>query len=245
MELQLSQLQWFEVIWLGVTFFAALYVGFGLCSLFFTCFVLPSCGIGRVINEQPVARGQLWREITCSFVSILVFGVGLIVPWYLYQIGWLRLAQSAGGWQIALEMAALVVWNEVHFYANHRLLHTRVLRRFHLVHHKSIRTTPWSTYSFHPIEALMLGSVILLPAVLHDFSLTALVFIPVWSIVLNNVGHSNYASGRPVWFDFLSRASAHHALHHTNYHGNYGFFTPWLDRWCGTEVTAATARKAQ
>src|SRR5690606_40504614 len=92
-------------------------------------------------------------------------------PWGLLQLGWARLDPDAGAGRIALEILALVAWNDVHFWINHRLLHTRLLRRFHLPHHRSVVTTPFSTYSFHPVEALMLGNVILLPMVLHDFSL--------------------------------------------------------------------------
>ena len=82
-------------------------------------------------------------------------------------------------------MAVLLVWNDIHFYANHRLLHTRWLRRFHAQHHRSLVTTPFSTYSFHPLEAALLGNVILLPMLLHDFSFAALLSLPVMSLLLN------------------------------------------------------------
>lgn len=53
-------------------------------------------------------------------------------------------------------------------------------------------TTPWSTYSFHPIEALMLGNIILLPMLVHDFYFWSLASVPVLSLILNLIGHSNY-----------------------------------------------------
>jgi sterol desaturase/sphingolipid hydroxylase (fatty acid hydroxylase superfamily) len=46
-------------------------------------------------------------------------------------------------------------------------------------------TTPWSTYSFHPIEALMLGNIILLPMLVHDFYFWSLASVPVLSLILN------------------------------------------------------------
>ena len=54
-----------------------------------------------------------------------------------------------------------------------------VLVRFHGDHHRSYVTTPWSTYSFHPLEALMLGNIILLPMLVHDFYFWSLAAVPV------------------------------------------------------------------
>ena len=73
----------------------------------------------------------------------------------------------------------LAVWNDVHFWLNHRLLHLPWLRRFHGAHHRSMVTTPFATYSFHPVEALLLGNVILPPMLVHDFSFWSLASLPV------------------------------------------------------------------
>ena len=62
----------------------------------------------------------------------------------------------------------------------------------------------------------------------------ALIFLPVWSIFINTLSHSNC--------DLLPTGKAHsilgfirhHQSHHTHYHGNYGFFFNHLDRWFGT-----------
>src|SRR5690606_12989108 len=137
-------------------------------------------------------------------------------------------------------------WNELHFYISHRLLHTPWLRRFHATHHRSHIATPFSTYAFHPVEALMLGSVPLLPMLAHDFSFFALASLPVMSIALNTLGHSNYefSSTAPArgWLD----ASRRHHLHHACYHGNYGFLLSVFDRLLGTALPpgAADARMA-
>jgi Delta7-sterol 5-desaturase len=131
----------------------------------------------------------------------------------------------------------LVVWNEAHFYVCHRALHLPALRRFHLPHHRSIVTTPWATYAFHPIEALMLGSVLLIPMLLHDFSFAALIATPLFSLLFNNIGHSNYdflpGAAKDRWW--LNGARRHHQ-HHVSYHGNYGFMFPFIDRWLGTAL---------
>jgi sterol desaturase/sphingolipid hydroxylase (fatty acid hydroxylase superfamily) len=174
-------------------------------------------------------------------VSVLIFGVGLLVPWALLRSGWAQLAVQPSAWRVAAEVIALFAWNELHFYANHRLLHTAPLRRFHGDHHRSHVATPWSTYALHPVEALMLGSVPILPMLVHDFSFAALASLPVLSIVLNNLGHSNYElSRRPSAHGWLGASRRHH-LHHACYHGNYGFLLEVFDRWAGSVLPPGSA----
>jgi len=133
------------------------------------------------------------------------------------------------------------VWNDVHFWVNHRLLHTRALRRFHGPHHRSMVSTPFSTYSFHPVEAVMLGNVILLPMVVHDFSFWALASVPLFSLFFNNIGHSNYDFFPGVSYSHWFAASRRHHLHHACHSGNYGFQFTFMDRLFGTRLSADAA----
>jgi lathosterol oxidase len=121
------------------------------------------------------------------------------------------------------------------------LLHTRWLRRFHGPHHRSFVTTPWATYSFHPVEALMLGNVILLPMVLHDFSFWSLAAVPVFSLFFNCVGHSNYDFFTRVSYSHWFAASRRHHLHHAVHNGNYGFQFTFMDRLFRTRIAADAA----
>ncbi|WP_035854207.1 sterol desaturase family protein [Deefgea rivuli] len=237
--------QWYEIMLLGLVFFASLYVGVGALNWVLSRFLLPAIGYGHILDPRPLARGQLRREWLLSASSIFIFGTGMIFPWGLLQLGWARLAIAPSNWQIAVEIFLLVIWNEIHFYCTHWLLHTRWLKRFHLPHHRSIVTTPWASYSFHPLEAIMLGNVILLPMLVHDFSLDALAAVPVFSIIFNNIGHSNYDFLPDAHHDrwWLNGARRHH-LHHACYTGNFGFMFPFMDRLFGTALPpdAAQAR---
>lgn len=231
----------FHVMFWGLLFFGSLYLSFGMLTWLLTQCVLPQLGIGRMLDPRPVNSGQLKREAFQSAASVLIFGLGMVFPWGLLQLGWARLAVNASGWQIAIEIAALVVWNDVHFWASHRALHTRWLRRFHGPHHRSVVTTPFSTYSFHPVEALMLGNVILLPMLVHDFSFWALASVPVFSLFFNCVGHSNYDFFPSVSYSHWFSASRRHHLHHACHGGNYGFQFTFMDRLCRTRLAADAA----
>ncbi|NUO71531.1 MAG: sterol desaturase family protein [Frateuria sp.] len=235
-----------EVMWVGVAFFATLYLLTGSVGTLLTRVLLPALHIGRTLDPRPLAPGQLRREMLQSLVSVLIFGIGLVVPWGLLRLGWAHLAVDPHPLRVLVEIAVLFVWNELHFYVNHRLLHTRPLRRFHAAHHRSHVATHFSTYAFHPVEALMLGSVPLIPMLLHDFSFVALAALPVLSIVLNNLGHANYEISRQAPARGWLGASRRHHLHHACYHGNYGFLLSCFDRWFGTALPldAADARIA-
>ncbi|WP_228076726.1 sterol desaturase family protein [Novilysobacter ciconiae] len=198
-------------------------------------------GLGRVLDQRPLRPGQLRREIAESCGSILLFGFGALVPWWLLRSGLAGLATQTSAPRIGIEFAALFLWNELHFYLCHRLLHTRPLRRFHAHHHRSLTPTPFSTYAFHPVEALLLGSVPILPMLVHDFSPIALFGLPVMSIVLNNLGHANYEFSRRAPAGGPLAASRRHHLHHAVYHGNYGFLLDVFDRLAGTTIAAGAA----
>lgn len=231
-----------QVMLCGLAFFGGIYLVFGAVTWALTHAVLPALHIGHVLDPRPLAPGQLRREMAQSGVSILVFGLGMIFPWGLLQLGWAHLDPDAGGRQIALEVLALVAWNDVHFWINHRLLHAKWLRRFHLAHHRSVVTTPFATYSFHPIEAIMLGNVILLPMVVHDFSFWSLFTVPLFSLFFNCVGHANYDFFPRVSYAHWFAASRRHHLHHACYNGNYGFQFTFMDRLFRTRLQADAAQ---
>jgi len=232
------QLDAWQVMALGLVFFGSLYClgGWGMTALTRS---LARRGIGRVLDARALKPDQLRREWRQSLHSVLIFGIGMVVPWGLLQLGWAQLAPSASAGRIALEIAALLVWNDVHFWLNHRLLHTRRLVRFHGDHHRSVVTTPWSTYSFHPIEAIMLGNIILLPMLVHDFYFWSLASVPMLSLLLNVIGHANYDFFPRVSDTHPLAASRRHHLHHARPAGNYGFALAFMDQLMRTRVKSA------
>ena len=235
------QLSVWQVMAVGLAFFGALYLlgGWGMTALTRT---LARHGIGKVLDTRPLQRDQLPREWRQSLHSVLIFGIGMVVPWGLLQLGWAQLAPTASAARVAAEIVVLMVWNDVHFWLNHRLLHSKALVRFHGDHHRSYVTTPWSTYSFHPIEALMLGNIILLPMVVHDFYFWSLASVPVLSLMLNLIGHSNWDFFPKVSDTHPLAASRRHHLHHARPAGNYGFALAFMDQIMGTKVKTTSTQ---
>lgn len=220
---------WQVACW-GVLYFAALY-GVGALAMQAVTRWLAARGIGAWLAAADPRPGQIAREVRQSAVSILIFGIGLLLPWALVQWGWSGLDGQASPLKIALEILALGCWNEVHFWLNHRW------RRFHGPHHRSVVPTPWSTYSFHPVEALLLGSVMLPPMLVHDFSFWSLAALPLLSVTGNLLGHSNYDFFPHLPDGHWLSLSRRHFRHHARGDGNYGFAMRFMDRWMGTAST--------
>lgn len=216
---------------------------FALIYLVFTILVWQ---LARVVNRpletRPLAPGQLRVELKNSVRSICLFGLGMVVPWSFYQFGWVGIDGSRYWPRIVVEMLLLIIWNDVHFYALHRLMHAR-FRKIHASHHRSIRATPFACYSMGWTEALLLGSVLPLAMLWHNFTAPALLFLPLWSLFINTLSHSNC--------DFFPSAKAgpmlgfvkHHQSHHSSYHGNYAFFFGSFDTWFGTACEAQKTKQ--
>ncbi len=214
--------------------FIAMYVGFAGGTLLVTRRILPRLSIGEVIDRRPLLPGQVRTEVLRSLVSIAVFasyGVATVAAERsgLVVIRWQETALSFLG-----DLLLLFLWNEVHFYLIHRLLHTRwLMRHVHTVHHRSVVPTPFSTYSFHWVEAVLLSSVMLLWLMVLPLGIGAVLCFPLLSLALNCIGHMNYAVFPGARLIDLMAGCRRHTWHHTH-GGNYGFYLPWLDALFGT-----------
>lgn len=211
----------------ALAFFAAIYLLFSILVW------LLAQAVNRPLETRPLAPGQVRIEMLNSARSICLFGLGMVFPWAFHQLGWIAIDSTANWPRIVAEMLLLVIWNDLHFYALHRLMHAR-FRKIHASHHRSIRATPFAAYSMGWLEAMLLGSVLPLAMLMHTFTAPALLFLPLWSLLINTLSHSNC--------DFFPSARAesmlgfvkHHQSHHSSYHGNYAFFIGRLDAWLGT-----------
>jgi sterol desaturase/sphingolipid hydroxylase (fatty acid hydroxylase superfamily) len=237
-----AQPAWLVFVAVSVAF-AAIYFGSAAVTWWLTRHVLPARGIGRIIDRRPLRAGQIPDEIRRSLVSILVFaGYGVLTVAAdragVVAIRWVETPSL-----FLLDLLLLTLWNEVHFYLCHRLLHTKWLyRHVHLAHHRSLVATPFSTYSFHWFEAIMLSSVMILLLLVYPLGIGAVVVFPLISLALNSIGHMNYAVFPERTVNALFAGCRRHALHHAKNVGNYGFYLPWLDRLLGTRVPGVDPR---
>lgn len=195
------------------------------------------------IQARAVAAAGIWQEIRHSLMSTLM----LAVTAYVVISGPLRSytliyddVRAYPLWWIPVSLVLSLVIHDTYFYWMHRLIHhERIFRYVHLVHHRSVNPSPWASYSFHAVEALLEGAVIIVLALvlpLHPGTILAFTLV---SFLINVYGHLGYEImprwfRHSVWFGIIN-TSCHHNLHHRRFKGNYGLYFRWWDRLMKTE----------
>jgi len=113
----------------------------------------------------------------------------------------------------------------------------RVFKYVHSHHHKSHVPNLWSGFSFHPYEAILEGSYLILVTTFIPINPWAAY---VWIVIMNiqvfyiHNGYEFHKKGfstNPITKNFIT--STHHDLHHSK-GGNYGLYFTFWDRICGT-----------
>ncbi len=181
------------------------------------------------INDRPLFPNQIKHEIKYSLLSIIIFALYGFLIIVLYRNQLIKISFNHG-WNIIIDLAILAIWNEFHFYLGHRLMHTKLLVKFHSVHHKSVIVTPFSTYSFHPLESTIMGSVMILPLLIYPFEIWSLIIFPIYHLFFNTIGHTNVTFISNRISHQQNSISSRHNLHHTKFTINYGFISTFTDR---------------
>lgn len=141
-------------------------------------------------------------------------------------------------WPLSILFALLV--HDTYFYWAHRLMHFPFLyKRFHLVHHKSVNPSPFASFSFHFLEAIVEGAAIIPIVFLVPMHYSSIILFSILSFSVNVYGHLGFEIA-PKWFRKsilfeVINTSVHHNLHHSKFDGNYGLYTRFWDRVMGTE----------
>ncbi|WKK59888.1 sterol desaturase family protein [Sphingobacterium sp. BN32] len=188
----------------------------------------------KIVNASK--KGQRAKEIRNSLISILVFSIQAILFQQLFAMGIFQVGFDQP-WNCLWEIPVLFLWNEVHFYCMHWLLHRKwMIRNVHRVHHWSVEPTAYSIYSFHWVEAFMLGTVIFFPLFVHNFQIYSLLSLPLMSLLVNLLGHCNHELSDESDPSSFSKYTFRHSMHHKYGKGNFGFMLPWIDQLFGTQL---------
>lgn len=196
----------------------------------------------RRLHEQ-IRLPQVKTEILNSFLGSVLFALSGAVMLICWQKGLSQLYTSLSLWDVLwlpLSYFLALFIHETYYYWLHRWMHQpKVLRHFHQMHHNSLYTSSFTSFSFHPIEALL--QAIFLPILtlllpMHFFVLMALLLTMSLSAVINHAGVEIYprrALKSPI-FRWLVGAT-HHDMHHRKYRCNYGLYFTFWDVWMKTE----------
>lgn len=222
-------------------------------------FLLFRAVLHRWIKPRLLARkrwpkpSQVWREIlfsTGAQFTFLAIGIWLTLNAPAEE-AMMYTDISTHGWpHLIFTTFLLFLVDDTYFYWTHRMLHQRAFfERFHRVHHESVDPTPFSAYSFHPVEALIIGagSLFFIPIfMLMPWHPASVAVFGAGSVLFNVIGHLGYELYPARWNRIpllrWKTPAMHHYLHHQMVGGNYGLYFRWWDKLCRTEIKDFEAR---
>jgi len=165
---------------------------------------------------------------------------GGVTIWTFYQI--LLLWSYANGfisqisfsinpfWFLALFLL-IILFESVHFYFVHRLLHFKFFYKFfHHVHHRNINPGPWSGISMHPFEHLLYFSTVLIHFIIPSHPIHILFHFMIITIgaVVGHCGFDGFLINKK---NKITLGHFHHQLHHRYFECNYGTIETPFDVW--------------
>lgn len=231
MEEKFLSLNRWEFFTLTVASFVLLYFSFSTIAYF----LFTKHRFFKLYQTKAFRPNQIQTEIKRSILSVFTFGLLSFVMYEGLHSGFYKIKFEFTWLVFIVETIGLFLWNEIYFYLIHRLFHIKSLYKYHADHHYSHVPSPFSAYSFHWSEGLLLGAVMPVIMCFHDFQILSLGSLPVMSILMNVLGHSNvdFFPDKPM--NHLFSFSKRHSLHHKIPHSNFGFFLPYIDRMFKTD----------
>lgn len=217
---------------------------FLLSGLFYGIFYVwyPKKFASRKINNRDFKKGQLRNEIKWSMFSAAIFAMAATATVILWQKGYTKVyteLSMSDWWYFPLSLLIYMLLQETYYYWIHRWMHIpRIFRVVHKVHHDSKISSPFTAFSFHPIEALLQAiyiPILLMIIPIHLYVIIVLLTIMSISSVINHLDIEIYPEGSQKNFSKWVIGATHHAQHHQRYKYNFGlYFTIW-DRLKKTE----------
>jgi sterol desaturase/sphingolipid hydroxylase (fatty acid hydroxylase superfamily) len=196
----------------------------------------------RIPGPRRVDARQIRREVGHTFVTLLAGTASAGAVLGLHAAGLAKLSDAPISPLVAVAwVIAGVLFNDAWFYGWHRLLHhPRLFRHIHVVHHRSVDVNPFTSYSFHAVEAVLLGAWIVPAVVFLPVPRVSLLVLQAIGLANNVMSHLGYEL-LPAWLLKVpvlrwTNTATFHSLHHTRSRGNFGLHTRLWDRLFGTEI---------
>lgn len=191
----------------------------------------------RGVQRRAAGRGDFRREALAGLSSLLIFCTVIYLTARGADAGIFRVYRDieAYGWlYFTASIVLIILAHDAYFYWTHRLMHLRALQRFHLIHHRSHAPTPWTGYSFHPVEAVVVAGFIPLYLLVVPTHPVVLAIFMTFQVIANVFGHCGYEmmptrvkTRRRLWF---MGTVTFHDLHHSSPRGNFGLYLTVWDR---------------
>ncbi len=200
--------------------------------------------LGQVISETIFSITSQF-----IFVSVGLWFTYLLIPNSMYEHSYSDISEYGIAYYL-FTLLLVFFAHDTAFYWFHRLMHWEPMYKWiHKTHHESRDPTPFTTFHFHPVEAVLeaiAGQTILFILVLMPWHESVLAVWATGMILFNSIGHLGFEI-YPSWWHKVpvvtnKTTAMHHYMHHQRVRGNYALYFRFWDRVCGTEFKDYEAR---
>jgi lathosterol oxidase len=196
----------------------------------------------RRIQNGTLRPGQIRQEVKNALLGFLTWSLIAQFCFFLFQNDFTHVYLNWDQypvWIVPVNILGWMLFHDVYFYWTHRWLHTPwAYRNIHYVHHRSKIPNPYSSHSFHWIEALINGFYIIPILLFMPIHPVMLFFMGVVTHFFTIWGHFNYElMPFQTWFKWWGRwvtTSTHHNFHHVEVNKNFGLYLRYWDLWFST-----------
>lgn len=220
-----------------IIYLCVYFIGAGLAYWFF--YILKKDAMqARKIQLRMPDKKTIIHEIKWSLITIgLLSFTGMIVISCVLK-GYTKMYHSISdyGWAYFFgSIVCCIFINDAYFYWVHRFMHLKaIFPAVHRIHHLSHTPTPWSIFSFSPVEACILYAIFPVFVFFVPLHPVALSVIVLFNVVNNISGHLGYeiVPGKlhRHWLFKYSNTVTHHEWHHAKVKCNYGLYFNIWDR---------------
>ena len=220
---------------------------FLIAGLFYFIFYVwfPKKWTERKINKKEYKAGQLKKEIKWSMITALLFSVTGTITVILWQKGYTKVYTETdlyGWWYLPVSLIIFMLLHETYYYWLHRWMHQpAIFKRVHKVHHDSNIASPFTAFSFHPVEGLLQAislPIMLMVLPMHYYVIIIQLTIMTFSSVINHLDIEIYPKGSHNFWGKWVIGATHHSLHHKQFKYNYGLYFTFWDKIKKTESPA-------
>lgn len=189
----------------------------------------------RKIQKNRV-NARKWKELAYAPGSLLTlslcFAFGLFAQWQGWALSPVRLTWWNG---LPLLFGSVLLYDAWFFWV-HRLLHSRLMYRFHRQHHTSVSPTVWTNHHETVVEALLNQLYYAIIVFVLPIPWQTLVVQKLYDQISGMLGHAGYEhfaspAGRAPW---PLGSTVFHDQHHGFFHYNFAHTFSFWDRWLGS-----------
>ena len=231
-----------EITLLNFVIFSARY--FIIAGLAFVIFYIWKKRelLNRKIQKIFPKNSDYAREVSYSCISLGIFALvgGVFIGTSLRETTQIYVSLSEySAWYFFLSIFLLIIDHDAYFYWTHRWLHNPWMMRYiHRIHHLSHNPSPWTAFSFHPLEAFVTAGVLITAVYILPVHPITILIYGTWMTAYNVLGHLGYdifpANAHKHWFWKWWNSPRDHNLHHEKWLWNYWLYWNIWDKVMGT-----------